>query len=81
MKLYCKSAYDNTASKLHFEAGIIEVDEAVGLFLLRDAPENFSTQMPEAPNTNTKVQRVDSTTKAMEKPPRDKAVKEPAAKK
>jgi hypothetical protein len=67
MKLYCKSAYDNTASKLHFEAGVIEVDEAVGLFLLRDAPENFGKELPAV--------------KAMDAPEKDKAVKAPPAKK
>jgi hypothetical protein len=43
------------------------VDETVGLFLLRDAPDNFSEEL--------------TAVKAIDTPPKDKAVKAPPAKK
>ena len=67
MKLYCHSDYNNGAAGLHFGRGWIEVTPETANFLLRDAPENFSTVAVEG--------------KAPDAPPFDKAVKKPAVKK
>ena len=71
MKLYCKSAYHNGPAGLHFSApGVIEIDDPKAEFLLRDAPENFSRELP-----------AEDELKALDEPPRDKAVKAPQKKK
>jgi len=67
MKLYCKDEYHNSSYGLHFTAGVIEVDEARALFMLRDAPDNFTTELPVA--------------KTLDAPPHDKALKTPTRKK
>ena len=60
MKLFCRGAYHNAPAGLHFSApGIIEVDNSVAEFLLRDAPENFTREIPVA-------------TKSVDKPAKDK---------
>ena len=46
MKLVCKGEYHHSPAGLHFNAGVIEVDDAKGEYLLRDAPENFALYMP-----------------------------------
>lgn len=71
MKLYCKHEYKNAPARLHFTPGVIEVDSQLAAFLLKDAPEGFSTDIPAAP--------VDE--KGLNEPPSDKAVKKPAKKK
>jgi hypothetical protein len=72
MKIYCKGYYSNPPAGLFFtQAGVVEVDEAKAEFLLRDAPDNFSRDLP-APKENVK---------APETPARDKAVKAPTNKK
>ena len=70
MKLYCKSAYHNGPAGLHFNApGIIEIDDWKAEFLLRDAPENFSRELPSEES------------KALDEPPLDRAIKAPRKKK
>lgn len=61
MQLYVKGRYHNGPAGLHFDGpGVVEIDEPKAQFLLRDAPENFSTEIP---------------VKAEDAPPVDKAVK------
>jgi hypothetical protein len=70
MRLYVKGSYSNPPAGMYFAAaGWVEVDEKVAQFLLRDAPENFSTEgpVPEA--------------KAPDEPAKDKQVKSPPRKK
>ena len=56
---------------LHFGgAGVIDVDDFRALFLLKDAPENFTKDLPDAEEI-----------KSLDEPPKDKAVKAPAKKK
>ena len=77
MKLYCKSAYANAPAGLFFDsAGVFEVNESQGAFLLRDAPDNFSRYEPsdyaaEAPLKD----------KALDDAPADKMLKAPIRKK
>jgi hypothetical protein len=72
MRLFCRSAYHNGPAGLHFAApGVIEVDDWKAEFLLRDAPENFSRELPTA----------ERETKALDEPPEDRAVKMPKVKK
>ena len=72
MRLYCKSAYHNGPAGLHFSApGVIEIDDPKAEFLLRDAPENFSRELPTA----------EQESKALDDPPEDRAVKAPRVKK
>lgn len=67
MRLYVKGRYHNGPAGLHFDGpGVVEIDEPKALFLLRDAPENFSTTIP---------------AKAEDEPALDKAVKVPQRKK
>lgn len=71
MKLYCRGRYHNTPAQLHFDGpGVIEIDEPKALFLLRDAPENFTTELPAPPQAA-----------AVDEPTADKMVKAPARKK
>jgi hypothetical protein len=71
MKLYCKGKYHNAPAQLHFDGpGVIEIDEPKASFLLKDAPENFSTELP-----------AEGTAKAFDESPKDKMVKMPARKK
>src|SRR3990172_9481943 len=73
MKLYCKSAYHNGPAGLHFSApGVIEIDDPKAEFLLRDAPENFSRELP-AEDSKTELPAEES--KALDEPPEDRAVK------
>lgn len=69
MKLVCKGAYHNGA--LHFGEGVIEVDESIAQFLLRDAPENFELVSESAPPE----------TKSLDEPPMDKQIKSAPRKK
>lgn len=72
MKIYCKGAYSNPPAGLFFaQPGVVEVDDAKAEFLLRDAPDNFSRELP-TPSESVK---------APETPARDKAVKAPGARK
>lgn len=72
MKIYCKGPYSNPPAGLFFaQAGMVEIDDAKAEFLLRDAPENFSRDIPTSPES----------VKAPEAPARDKAVKAPVARK
>lgn len=74
MKLYCRGEYHNGPMDLHFSGpGMIEVDDWKGEYLLRDAPDNFTTELP-AQMTLTEV-------KSFAEPPRDKAVRSPRVKK
>ena len=70
MKLYCKSDYANPPYHLFFPAGVIEVDERVAEILFRDAPDNFSRDLPTPPAV-----------KALDAPPADKMMKAPKVKK
>lgn len=70
MKLFVRGEYHNNPAGLHFDkAGVVELDKEKVEFLLRDAPENFTTELPE-----TEV-------KSLDEPKRDKMVKEPTKKK
>jgi len=70
MKLYVKAEYHCSPMGLHFAApGVVEVDDWKAEFLLRDAPENFSRELPAEES------------KALDEPPQDKAVKAPLRKK
>jgi len=67
MQLYVKGRYHNGPAGLHFDGpGVVELDEPKALFLLRDAPENFTTEIP---------------VKAIDEPVADKMIKAPARKK
>jgi len=67
MQLYVKGRYHNGPAGLHFAGpGVVELDDPKALFLLRDAPENFSTEIP---------------VKAIDEPVVDKMIKAPARKK
>lgn len=67
MKLYVKGRYHNGPAGLHFDGpGVVELDEPKALFLLRDAPENFTTEIP---------------VKTIDEPVADKMMKAPARKK
>lgn len=77
MKLYCKGCYHNGPAGLHFEkAGVIEVDDWKGEYLLRDAPENFSRELPAAKLSAPSVQTI-----ALDEPLADKMVRAPSRKK
>ncbi len=68
MQLYVKGRYHNGPAGLHFDGpGVIEIDDPKGQFLLRDAPENFTTEIP--------------VKKAFDEPVADKMLKSPARKK
>lgn len=67
VKLYCRGRYFNGPRGLLFDKGIIAVLPEVAEYLLRDAPENFCIELPEA--------------KALDEPVADKAVKSPSRKK
>jgi hypothetical protein len=70
MRLYCKAAYHNSPAGLHFDApGIIEVDDWKAEFLLRDAPDNFSRELPPEES------------KSMDGPPQHRMVKFPKVRK
>ena len=70
MKLYCKAEYHNGPHGLHFTApGVIEIDDWKAEFLLRDAPENFSRELPAEES------------KALDEPSQDRAIKVPRIKK
>lgn len=76
MKIYCKGAYSNPPAGLFFaQAGVVEIDDPKAEFLLRDAPENFSRELP------VPFAPVGDGVKAPDTPSRDKAVKAPTAKK
>ena len=67
MKIYCRGEYHNGPLGFHFDKpGVIEVDQWKADFLLRDAPENFTTELPAAD---------ERTEKSMDVPPLDKQVK------
>lgn len=69
MKLIAKGNYRNDPLNVVYRKGdTIEVDDALGEFLLRDAPGTFE-------------KAIATPAKAGASPPADKAVKEPAAKK
>jgi hypothetical protein len=71
MKLYCRGRYHNQPAGLFFDGpGVIEIDDPKALFLLKDAPENFSTEIPAPPQAA-----------ALDEPAADKMVKSPARKK
>lgn len=54
---------------LHFDkSGVVDVDDWKGEFLLKDAPENFTRDLPE----QTKMFEVPPTDKAMKRPTRSK---------
>lgn len=93
MKLFCKGVYHNAPADLHFVGPlVIEIDNWKGEYLLRDAPENFTRELPappEPPRANV-LADADSvrekiappiTDKALDEPPADKQVKAPARKK
>lgn len=67
MILICKGKYVDTGKKLSFDPGRIEVDQHIGEYLLRDAPENF--------------EQVSAETKELDAPTKDKAIHAPARKK
>jgi hypothetical protein len=83
MKLWCKGHYRNPPAGLVFEAGVIEVDDAQAEFLLRDAPENFSRELPPDPQADAASARLAAPPqgRGLEVPPIDRAVKAPARKK
>lgn len=67
MQLYVKGRYHNGPAGLHFDGpGVVELDEPKALFLLRDAPENFTTEIP---------------VKTIDEPVADKMMKAPGRKK
>jgi len=67
MQLYVKGRYHNGPAGLHFDGpGVVELDDPKALFLLRDAPENFTTEIP---------------VKTIDEPVADKMMKGPARKK
>ena len=67
MQLYVKGRYHNGPAGLHFDGpGVVELDEPKALFLLRDAPENFTTEIP---------------VKTIDEPVSDKMMKAPGRKK
>jgi hypothetical protein len=69
MKLYCKAEYHNNPAGMHFDGpGVIEIDAPKAEFLLRDAPENFTTELPEAPAARAT---------SFDQPVRDTAMKAP----
>lgn len=50
MRLKCVSAYRNGALGLSYNRGqLIEVDKALGMFLLRDSPESFDWPLARPP--------------------------------
>jgi len=66
MKIVCKFNYKNGALGLNYKAGdVVEVDDALRLYLMTDAPGCFEAVQEKAPA----------------KPKRNKAVRNPRAKK
>ena len=66
---------DYTSRELQFKAGqVIEVSDVAGKFLLADAPECFAAQSTLAPAVHTDK-------KALDNPPVDKMIRQPARKK
>lgn len=83
MKLVCKGEYHNPPADLNFEkAGVIDVDDAKALFLLRDAPDNFEPYVePAAPDQLVQPAESADASKALDAPPVDKQVKNAPKKK
>lgn len=86
MKIYCRGEYHNPPAGLHFaNPGVVEIDDAKAEFLLRDAPENFTRELPApAAPPEASDQLVEPTadaTKAVDAPPHDKQIKSPSRKK
>ena len=76
MRLYCKAVYHNGPQSLHFSAaGIIEVDDPKAEFLLRDAPENFSRELPTEEESVLTGRLLKPGDKGFDSPPLDKAMK------
>jgi len=76
MKLFCVGAYHNSPAGLHFDGpGVIDLDDPKAAFLLKDAPENFMS-LDQAERAGV-LER----DKALDEPPRDKAIRSPAKKK
>lgn len=72
MKLMCLSEYNNASHGLRFDAGVIEVTEEIGAFLLTDAPGTFS-----AVQNTPRVEDFQIDDKRVEEPPRTTAMKRP----
>ncbi len=90
MKLFCKGKYSNAPAGLHFErAGVIEIDDPKGEYLLRDAPENFTLELPLAVQSikemlganHKKSSKPSGKTKSLDEPTADKQIKQPVKKK
>lgn len=97
MKLFCRGAYTSRYPErnevLKFDGpGVVELDEPKALFLLRDAPENFTTELPAekaktpekakpAPQVDELPEVDESDEKSFDAPTSDKALKGPKAKK
>ena len=96
MKLYCKGQYHHGPLNLHFDhPGVIEVDDPIAAFLQRDAPENFTrdlpTPTPALPRSHPPLtppadaggekRTGEGIDKALDEPPVDKQIKAPVKKK
>lgn len=75
MKLYCKGPYSNQPAGLNFDReGVIDIDEAKALFLLRDAPEHFERYV-ESLSESAALETSDADIKAPDAPHVDKQIK------
>jgi len=82
MKLYCRGEYHNGPAGLHFDrVGVIELDDAKAEYVLRDAPENFSRELPPSTRFADQGRSAQDEVKAPDEPPVDKQIKAPAKKK
>lgn len=87
MKLLCKGTYHNNPANLHFGEGIIDVDDKVAEFLMRDAPGEFEPIVEETPVVAETTDDIEAeeqapvADKALDAPVKDKQVKEPKRKK
>jgi hypothetical protein len=82
MKIYCKGAYTNAPAGLYFsQAGVIEIDNEKAEFLLRDAPENFSRELPTPPPSDSTRFAAGAQATGFDAPPMDKQMKAPVRKK
>ena len=89
MKLLVLAQYNNDARKLNLEPEqLIDVDDALGAFLLADSPLSFTEQKDSA-DVDKAVQAEydkedaadDAETEGIDAPPADKMVKSPKKKK
>ena len=80
MKLFCKGEYHNSPLGLHFNVvGVIDIDDPKAEYLLKDAPENFSRELPKA-EAHAHEKPIEQS-KAVNAPALDKQLKEPTRKK